>query len=94
MYRWAVTLNRSREIVFQNVNRIITVARIVSIKRRSVHRPRNVNTLVEIAESFQGARKHVQVGSSIKSRSGNSIPKRQQNNNRSQDSQYKKEVRT
>ena len=30
------------------------------------HRPRNVNTLVELAESFQGARKHVQVGSSIK----------------------------
>ena len=33
------------------------------------HRPRNVNTLVELAESFQGARKHVQVGSSIKSQS-------------------------
>lgn len=58
------------------------------------HRPRNVNTLVELAESFQGARKHVQVGSSIKSQSGNSFPKRQQNNNRSQDSQYKKEIRT
>jgi hypothetical protein len=29
------------------------------------HRPRNVNTLVELAESFQGARKHVQVGSSV-----------------------------
>jgi hypothetical protein len=34
------------------------------------------------------------VGSSIKSQSGNSFPKRQQNNNRSQDSQYKKEIRT
>jgi hypothetical protein len=33
------------------------------------HRPRNVNTLVELAESFQGARKHVQVDSSIKSQS-------------------------
>ena len=44
-------------------------------------RPRNVNTLVELAESFQGARKHVQVGSSIKSQSGNSFPKRQQNDN-------------
>jgi hypothetical protein len=50
--------------------------------------------LVELTESFQGARKHVQVGSSIKSQSGNSFPKRQQNNNRSQDSQYKKEIRT
>ena len=37
MYRWAVALNRSREISFQNLNRIITAARIVSIKRRSVH---------------------------------------------------------
>ena len=34
------------------------------------------------------------MGSSIKSQSGNSFPKRQQNNNRSQDSQYKKEIRT
>jgi len=52
------------------------------------HRPRNVSTLVELAESFQSARKNVQVGSSTKSQSGNSFPKRQQNNNRSQDSQY------
>jgi hypothetical protein len=34
------------------------------------------------------------VGSSIKSQSGNSFPKRQQNNNRSQDSLYKKKIRT
>jgi hypothetical protein len=58
------------------------------------HRPRNVNMLVELAESFQGARKYVQVSSSIKSQSGNSFPKRQQNNNRSQNSQYKREIRT
>jgi hypothetical protein len=29
------------------------------------HRPRNVTAFVELAESFQSARKHVQVGSSI-----------------------------
>ena len=56
------------------------------------HRPRNVTAFVELAESFQSARKHVQVGSSIKSQSGNSFPKRQHNNNRNQDSQYKKEI--
>ena len=43
-------------------------------------RPRNVSTLVELAEFFQSATKNVQVGSCTNSLSGNSLLATRENN--------------